>query len=163
MNAFTTSRGRAHWVALVALAALTVGVGVAAWQARPVRSPAFPPRATGLAPAEEPGEQVIEQALRQAPVVPGPRPTVDSTAFKQRWLDDVRGIEVAGLDAAQLERFVRFANARLCTCGCGYTLAGCKASDMTCETSGELLEALRDSIAAGWITRARGVRARPTK
>ena len=104
---------------------------------------------------------MIGEALRQTPPVQEAQTPIDSTAFKQRWLDEVRGIDLTGLDAAQRERFLRFANAGRCTCGCGYTLAACRASDMTCEVSGARLEALRDSIRAGQLTRMRGIRARP--
>lgn len=161
MNAPASTTGRAHWVALAALVILAVGIGVAVWQSRPVRVPAARPTAEGPTTGVEPGEQVIEQALRQAPPDQGPRTPIDSTAFKQRWLDEVRGVDVTGLDPTRLELFVRFANAQRCTCGCGYTLAGCRASDMTCDVSGPRLAALLDSIRAGHITSARGIRERP--
>jgi hypothetical protein len=162
MNVPASPTGRAHWIALAALVILAAGIGVAVWQSRPARAPALPPVARDPAPGVEPGEQVIEQALRQAPSVQGPQTPIDSTAIKERWLDEVRGVDVAGLDPERLELFVRFANAQRCTCGCGYTLAGCRASDMTCGVSGPRLEALLDSIRAGRITSARGIRARPT-
>jgi hypothetical protein len=91
----------------------------------------------------------------------GGGPAIDSTAIKQRWVNEVRGVDVSMLDPDMRTLFVRFANARQCTCGCGYTLAGCKASDMTCEVSGAALEALRDSIRLGRIVTARGIRERP--
>lgn len=152
--------GRAHWVALMALVVLAAGLGVAVWQSRPARPPAFPPRATRPT-GTEPGEQVIEEALRQAPSAEGAQTPIDSAAFKQRWLDEVRGVDLAGLDTTRTELFLRFANAERCTCGCGYTLAGCRASDMTCDVSGSRLDALLDSIRAGHISRARGIRPRP--
>lgn len=149
--------GRAHWVAIVALACLLAGVGVAFRQSRPARAPAVSTSGGATAPSD-PGDQVIEKALEQ---VQGSQTPIDSTAYKQRWLDEVRGVDVLGLAPAKLELFLRFANARRCTCGCGYTLATCKASDMTCEVSGAYLEALLDSIRTGRITGARGVRTRP--
>jgi hypothetical protein len=158
MNSLTPPSGRAHWVALVALVTLAAGLGVAVWQSRPTHPPAFPPRP---AVGAESGEQVIDQALRQSPSVEVAQTPVDSAAFKQRWLDEVRGVDLAGLDSARFELFLRFANAERCTCGCGYTLAGCRASDMTCDVSGPRLDALLDSIRAGHITRARGIRVRP--
>jgi len=161
VNPPASPTGRAHWVALVALAFLVAGLVVAVWQSRPARAPAIPPSAGGAAPGLDPGEGAIEEALEQAPSVQGPQTPIDSTAYKQRWLDQVRGADVTGLDPAKLELFLRFANAGRCTCGCGYTLAGCRASDMTCEVSGARLEALLDSIRAGRITSARGIRARP--
>jgi hypothetical protein len=104
---------------------------------------------------------MIDQALGRTPSAQGPHPPLDSTAFKERWLDEVRGVDLAGLDSTQRDRFVRFANAGRCTCGCGYTLAACRASDMTCEVSGARLAALLDSIRAGHLTRTRGIRSRP--
>jgi hypothetical protein len=161
MNAPASTAGRAHWIAIVALVILAAGLGVAVWQSRPVRAPVIPPQAAGPAPGAEPGEQVIEQALLQTPSVQGHQTPMDSTAFKQRWLDEVRDVDLDGLDPARLDLFMRFANAERCTCGCGYTLAGCRASDMTCDVSGPRLEALLDSIRVGHITRARGIRTRP--
>ncbi|MBI1796254.1 MAG: hypothetical protein HY076_00845 [Candidatus Eisenbacteria bacterium] len=108
------------------------------------------PAAPHPLPAATPGSAAL----------PPGHPPIDSTMFKQRWIDDVRGVDVTALDSRQRELFLRFANARECTCGCGYTLAGCKASDMTCEVSGAALAALRDSVRAGRITSARGIRAR---
>jgi hypothetical protein len=161
MHAPTPQSGYTRWIALVALLALAAGLLVAAWQARPVRAPVATPRAQAPGEAIYPGEQVIERALRDVPSVQGPRTSIDSTAIKQRWVDEARGIDVTGLDQRRLELFLRFANAEQCTCGCGYTLAGCRASDMTCEVSGQRLEALLDSVRAGRITSARGIRARP--
>lgn len=161
MNAPISTHGRTHWPALAALVILVAGVGVAIWQSRPARVPIVPPPAQNTAPSVDPGDRVIEEALGQAPAVQGAQTPIDSVAFKQRWLDEVRGIEVAGLDPGKLELFLRFANAERCTCGCGYTLAGCRASDMTCEVSGARLEALLDSVRAGRITSARGIRSRP--
>ena len=134
---------------MVAIAALAVGLAVAVRQWRV-------PTATVPAPPipVDTTERVIAQALEHAP-------PVDSVAFKQRWIDDVRGMDLTGLDPARTELFLRHANARQCTCGCGYTLAGCRASDMTCEMSGARLATLLDSVRAGRITSARGIRARP--
>jgi len=144
--------GRASWIALAAFAALAVGVGIAWQQSRP-------PRPAGhAAPVDGPSGVAIDQALD----LMGPAdPAADSAAFKQRWLDEARGVDVSDLDASRAEIFLRFANAGQCTCGCGYTLAGCLASDMTCDVSGERVRALLDSVRAGHITSARGIRARP--
>lgn len=149
---------RTFWIGLAAVAALAAGL----WAAKgnfgrpspPSPPPSPPPTAAELA---DPGADVVAQAMREAPSAP-----VDSAEIKSRWQDEVRGVDAGGLDARRLEMFVRYANAERCTCGCGYTLAGCKASDMSCEVSGARLEALRDSIRAGRIRSARGIRARPT-
>lgn len=143
-------------IGVAALLVLALGVGVALRQFGPKREPAPAPgpAAATVAPApEDPGPGVVEEAMRSAPL--------DSTEIKSRWQDDVRGVDVSGLDAKQQELFLRFANAEHCTCGCGYTLAGCKASDMSCEVSGGMLEALRDSIRSGKVRSARGIRTRP--
>ena len=139
--------GRAPWVALVAFVALAFGLAIAWQQSRP-------PRPAGSVPHDEPTGAAIDEALRLAP-------PVDSTAFKQRWLDEVRGVEVSDLGTRGRELFVALANTEQCTCGCGYTLAGCRASDMTCEMSSGRVQALHDSIRAGHITRARGTRKPP--
>lgn len=141
-------------IGIAALLVLALGVGVALRQFGPRRQP--PPAPTAVAPTpEEPGPGVVEEAMRSAPL--------DSTEIKSRWQDEVRGVDVSGLDAKQQEIFLRFANAEHCTCGCGYTLAGCKASDMSCEVSGGMLEALRDSIRSGKVRSTRGIRARPAR
>ena len=148
--------GRVPWIGLVALAVLLLGIGAAFRQWGLPRPPS-----PGLAPPPgEPSEGVIGQALRSAPPEPSASP-VDSTEIKQRWQDQAAGIDVSGLDSTRLELFLRHANAQRCTCGCGYTLAGCRASDMTCDVSGARLEALLDSIRTRHIRSARGIRARP--
>jgi len=150
------SSGRVPWVALAALAVLALGIGVAFHEWGRPRSP----MPSAQLPGAEPTEQVIGQALRQS-LPDKPAAPVDSVALKQAWHDDVRGVDVSGLDSTRLGLFLRFANAERCTCGCGYTLAGCRASDMTCDVSGPRLEALLDSVRAGRIRSARGIRARP--
>lgn len=138
-------------IGVAAVLVLALGIGVAVRQFGPKRE--VEPAPAALPPvAGEPGLDVVAEAMRSAPL--------DSAEIKSRWQDEVRGIDVSGLDAKQQELFVRFANAEHCTCGCGYTLAGCKASDMSCEVSGGMLEALRDSIRNGKVRVARGIRAR---
>jgi hypothetical protein len=141
------SRRASHLIGAAAVLALLVGVGVLASQWRP-HSTKLP-----LPAASDTSESVIGQALDQIPV--------DSTAIKSEWRDDVRGIDVAQLDDRERELFVRFANAERCTCGCGYTLAACRIYDLTCPVSGPILEKLRDSVAAGLVRSAAGLRERP--
>jgi hypothetical protein len=143
--------GRVHWVALVAIAVLLAGIAIA-WRQSQV--PRTPEPVSGTAGDAEPPAAVVEQALRHTT-------PIDSTAYKQRWIEEVRGADLTGLDPARRERFLRFANAEQCTCGCGYTLAGCRASDMTCDVSGPKIAALLDSVRSGSIASARGLRARP--
>lgn len=134
-------------IGLGALIALVIGVGAALWSMRPpeVTMPS-PPRL-------DPGEDPVERTLRGLPA--------DSVAIKWRWRDEVAGVEYADLDPDRRELFLRFANTRPCDCGCGYSLAGCKASDMECDDSGRLLAALLDSLRAGRIPAREGLRERP--
>ncbi len=148
MSNRTTSR----WIAFVAVAALLGGLVLATRQWRP-QAPRSSGPASGGAPAK--GDPVIEQALGQIPA------TLDSTEIKARWLDEVAGTDVADLAPARQEIFLRAANSQHCTCGCGYTLAGCRASDMTCDVSLGRVEALLDSVRTGRIRTAAGLRERP--
>ena len=91
-----------------------------------------------------------------------PRPP-DSSAIKSAWQEEVRGADLTRLSARSRELFLRFANAERCTCGCGYTLAGCLASDMTCEVSGARVAELLDSLRAGRIHDTHGLRERPRR
>ncbi len=138
-----TPAGRVSWTAAVALAALAAGLALAWWMSRPAPAPHPGPAALAPDPAAE------------APAAP------DSTEIKRRWVDEVRGVDVSDLDPARRELFLRHANSAGCSCGCGYTLAGCRASDMTCDVSGGRLAALLDSIRAGHVRDARGIRERP--
>jgi hypothetical protein len=138
-------QGRARWIALLAIAALIAGLATAAWLARPVRSPG-----DGGAP-----EGVFDPAASRESAA------ADSAEIRSRWVDEVPGFDLAGLDGARREIFVRFANAQRCTCGCGYTLAACRVYDATCEVSAPRVQALLDSVRAGHITSAEGIRERP--
>ena len=141
--------GRVHIVAVIATLLLVAGFGVWWWSARPPQSDRLPP----LAPADTVSDRAVDQALDLA--------GRDSSVIKNRWHDDVAGLDLKGLDTRRHELFIRFANAERCTCGCGYTLAGCRASDMSCEVSGPRLDALLDSVRSGRIRSASGLRARP--
>lgn len=143
MHPSLDSRGRAHWIALVALVILAAGLAVAAQYWRK--------------PAGDPGARPVLDVIGEAPE----ETAIDSVAFKSRWLDDVRGLDLASLSPDRRDLFLRHANAQRCTCGCGYTLAGCRASDMSCEVSGPRLEALLDSVRTGRLTRADGLRTKP--
>jgi len=144
-------RGRAPWTVLGALVVIAGGL-TAAWLLS--RHPATPrPGASGApTPVADTSDAIIGQALRDAPI--------DSTEIKHRWQDEIPGLDVAMLTPAQQQLLVRVANSEMCTCGCGFTLAACRAYDTTCPVSGPRMEALRDSVHAGQI-RTRGWRARP--
>ena len=147
-----SERGRAPWIALVVLLALAGGLGVAVTQWRPTRSHS-PVNPDNVPAPSDTGEDVIRDALGQVPV--------DSVALKHRWLDEVPGIDVSMLTAPERDLFVRAANSEPCTCGCGYTLATCRAYDTECPVSGPRVQALRDSVQAG-LVQVKGLRERPT-
>lgn len=136
------SSRRTPWIALLALAALAGGLAVAVAQWR--------------GGADRPSAGAATEAPADLPV-----PEADSAAIRARWVDDVKGLEFADLDPGRREVFLRCANARSCTCGCGYTLAGCRTYDPTCEVSLPLAQALLDSVRSGAVSSARGLRERP--
>ena len=149
--------GRIPWVALLALVALLAGVGVwvSHWRAAQPAEEAPPVAAT---PADTTFDEPPDDAVDRALALAG-----DSTAIKQRWVEDVKGIEFADLDDTRREIFIRFANARACTCGCGFTLAACRTYDPTCEISGPLAQTMVDSVRAGTLRDVSGLRPRPAK
>lgn len=138
-------------VGIVAAVVLTGALWMVARQGREAR---MRPAEEGIDPMETAGDEVVDQALLQ---IPG----VDSSFIKTRWMDVVLGPDVSDFDDAQRELFVRHANARPCTCGCGYTLAACRTYDPSCPVSGPIVEALADSVRAGHIRSAEGLRMRP--
>jgi len=100
------------------------------------------------------GEDVVNRALRLAA-----RDTTQK--HKREWVDDIPDLNLAALTPAERETFLRIANGRRCTCGCGYTLAGCRRFDSECETSGPRASALYDSVRAGKIGSADDFPERP--
>lgn len=110
------------------------------------------PSAPGPPPVALGPDDDVERALRLA--------GVDSTK-KNEWVDEIPSADLSALDARRTEVFLRFANARRCTCGCGFTLAACRRFDPTCEVSGPLVAALLDSVARGLVSETRGLRERP--
>ena len=148
---------RTHSVALVAIIALALGLGVAFRQWRPVQERSAPRHEKPVAPpaADDTSDDVIRQALRQIPAL------TDSEAIKTRWTEDVKGLDLAALSPERGEVFLRFANSERCTCGCGYTLAACRAYDLTCPVSLPRVTSLFDSVRTGRISTASGLRVRP--
>ena len=139
------SRPVVRGIALMAVAALAVGSGVAmrAWRVPP--DPAAPPgqpttRSSGAVAKED--ERAIEQALR---LTPGFVPE------KSRRVERVGGVNLALLTPPRRRLFIDLANAERCTCGCGYTLAGCRAYDSTCQVSLPRVRALFDSVRHGLV------------
>ena len=150
MNRIHDPRRRVPWIALLAGVALAGGLATAWWLSRPPR-PTAPSSTTPEASAEPPLDAIHQRVLADA----------DSAAIKSRWVDELPNVDLAGLDAARREIFVRFANAQRCTCGCGFTLAACRVYDPSCEVSAPLVAALLDSVRAGHIRSAAGIRPRP--
>jgi hypothetical protein len=140
----------------VVVALLFAGGLFAAWKLG--HPAAIPPSATSgsAADPDTSADAVVDQALGQIPA-----PT-DSAEIKTGWRNDVRGIDLDALAPRQRTLMLRYANSEMCTCGCGFTLAACRTYDLTCPVSGPKVEALRDSIVAGRITSAAGLRERLT-
>lgn len=135
-------------LAIVAAAAAAVIV---------VRDAARPPQAPhGLPDPAAVDEDAPEDSLARAQRLAG----VDSTK-KNAWVDEIPSADLSGLGPRRTEIFLRFANARRCTCGCGFTLAACRVYDPSCEVSGPLVAALLDSVSRGLVTDVRALRKRP--
>jgi hypothetical protein len=128
---------------------LGVGIGVAIRQWRPTAAPRSSSGPAHPLP-DAPGDP-LPRALAQA----------DSADEKSRWVDDLPEVDLASLDGARRTIFLRLANTRRCTCGCGYTLAACRIYDATCDKSLPKVVALFDSVAGGLIADADGARVRP--
>ena len=106
-----------------------------------------PPAGGTVATPDDAGEDVVARALRLAAV---------DTTKKREWVDEIPDLDLAALTPAEREVFTRIANGRACTCGCGFTLAGCRRFDSECEFSGPRASALYDSVHSGTLTRADG-------
>jgi len=96
---------------------------------------------------EDSGEDVVARALRLAAI---------DTTKKKEWVEDVPDLDLHTLTPAARETFLRIANGRRCTCGCGFTLAGCRRFDSECPVSGPRAAALFDSVRSGRIADAQG-------
>lgn len=105
------------------------------------------------APIAEPGGDVVQRALELA--------EPDSVRLKTAWVDEIPDLELAALTGPVRETFLRIANGRMCDCGCGYTLAGCRRYDTTCPVSGPRAKALFDSVKTGRIKASHGYPERP--
>jgi hypothetical protein len=136
-----------RWAVAVVVVALVVLIAAGLWLAR---------RPHPIAPARQGAPiDTIAQALRQA------RGDSADSEDKSRWVDEVKGFDVSDLTPVRREQFVRFANAERCTCGCGYTLAGCRSYDPTCPVSEPRVQKLLDSVRAGRYSGGPGAAARP--
>lgn len=107
----------------------------------------FAPNGRRAAPdLEMPSGDVVSRALELA--------QPDSVRLKTAWVDDIPDLALAALGERGRETYLRIANGRMCDCGCGYTLAGCRRYDTTCPVSGPRARALYDSVRTGRIARA---------
>jgi hypothetical protein len=144
------ARSRTKWMGLAAVMVLLAGLGLAVtqWRPPPVRAPSAPD--LPLTPADTLDDRLIDRAL-------GPGEGDDKT----RWIDEIPGVDVAGLDSTRRAIFLRHANTQQCDCSCGYTLAACRVYDSSCEESEPRVLALRDSVRRGEIRGATGLREPP--
>ena len=134
--------------ALLGVAAVVILAAVAI-RGSFVKSPRTPGPGTlaeGAPGPSEPGGDVVASALELA--------QGDSARLKERWVDEIPDLALASLPDDARATFLRIANGRRCDCGCGYTLAGCRRFDSTCDVSGPRAAALFDSVRGGHLTRA---------
>lgn len=130
----------------IAIMAIIAGLAMRGSFSQPVRE-----EQKAAAPEEVSGD-VVQKALELA--------QPDSVLIKTRWVDEIPDLELASLSESSREVFLRIANGRSCTCGCGYTLAACRRFDNQCPVSGPRAKALFDSVKAGQIRSADGFRDR---
>ena len=148
------SRPVRHPLRVLALVGILAVAGVAAWVMRgsfqlPVHERSVRPDDAAL---EDSGEDVVARALRLAAI---------DTTKKKEWVENIPDLALDSLPPAARANFLRIANGRRCTCGCGFTLAGCRRFDAECEFSGPRATALFDSVRSGTITDAQGFPERP--
>jgi len=145
----TRGRSAAKWIVFVALLFLGGGLAVAVRQWKGPRSGSVTSSTLPKAPADT--SDPIPRALKQA----------GGEDEKSRWIDDLPEVDLASLDGARREIFLRQVNTRRCTCGCGFTLAACRIYDATCDKSLPRVRAVFDSVASGRLADATGMRERP--
>lgn len=61
----------------------------------------------------------------------------------------VPGVSFAGLTPAQKKQALKMMNSQHCTCGCNMTIAECRITDPSCDTSQKLAQKIVDQIRAG--------------
>jgi len=144
-----------RWIAVLATVLLLAGIAAAVWSRRAAERPAAAPRVevTDREPTPEGEADIPDDDVH--------RKALASDKEKSKWVSVVPQVDVAGLSQVQLDIFLAAANTQRCTCGCGYTLAGCRVYDSSCEKSGPRVAALLDSVRAGQIRSAAGLRAAP--
>ena len=137
--------GRASaWIRPALWAGAVTALVIGLWLGLPPGAPPVPPQPSPpVAPADTSGDRAVVEALHQA------------GDEKSRWVDEIPGADLSGLDSTRRAYFVATANARDCTCGCGYKLAACRVYDLTCPKSGPRVDALLDSLRAARRSGAR--------
>ena len=148
-----------RWIAFAAAVVLVAGVTTGFLLRRHAESSAAQPLA-----AESDLEPTPEGEAPDEPKIPNDavhRRALASDKEKSRWVDKVPGVDVSALSQRQLDVFLSAANTQRCTCGCGYTLAGCRVYDSSCQKSAARVSALFDSVKTGRMRDASGLRARP--
>ncbi len=61
------------------------------------------------------------------------------------------GVSFAGLTPDQKKLALKLMNSKHCTCGCNMTIAECRITDPTCDTSRKLAQKIVDEIRAGKV------------
>lgn len=133
------------WLVLAAIAVLAAGGTWFALRRQPAPAPVV----------QAAGEGEETPAMRAARLG-----AIDSTQ-KRAWVDAIPDLDLSRMSPAQRELFLRVANTRDCTCGCGFTLAACRRFDSECDVSGPRAAALAESVAAGLVRDTGGLRRRP--
>lgn len=143
-----------RWVAILVALAILAGLIAAdifqkrAQEAKDMRDLENGPGPTGVPDVRIPDDETHRKALA-------------TDKEKSKWVAAIPQLDVSALSQSQLEVFLSAANTQRCTCGCGYTLAGCRVYDSSCEKSGPRVAALLDSVRAGQIRSAAGLRTAP--
>jgi hypothetical protein len=143
-----------RWIAILASVLLLAGIAAAVWSRRAAERTQAPQVSVSDREPTPEGEADIpdDETHRKA---------LASDKEKSKWVAVVPQLDVSGLSQKQLDLFLSAANTQRCTCGCGYTLAGCRVYDSSCEKSGPRVAALLDSVRAGQIRSAAGLRTAP--
>lgn len=149
-----------RWVAAAAVLVLVAGTAAGfllrrhATAEKVAQSLAEDPDVEPTREGEAPGEaQIPDDDVHRRALAHDPQ--------KSEWVDTIPGVDVSALSQQQLDAFLSSANTQRCTCGCGYTLAGCRVYDSSCQKSAKRVTALLDSVKTGRFRDAKGLRTRP--
>jgi hypothetical protein len=148
-----------RWIAGLAVLLLVGGLAAAVRSRRQAETATVPAPAAPAAEASPEDEAPATEAA--IPDDDVHRKALEGHSDKSKWVEEVPGLDVSDLRPQQRDVFLSAANSQRCTCGCGYTLAGCRVYDSSCEKSGPRVAALLDSVRAGQVRDATGLRSRP--